>query len=248
MAEFGPPDIPPPLSTTETEASRLLGQFVLPPELVSFMDRGGAAIWIIVALSVATIAIILWKCWRLAMAGTWRRSRVEAAVWFWLQNDWSAAITHVEKAHGIRARIVGSAMAALVRLDFDTALAREEATRVAKARIAEAASGLRALELIASGARRLGVLGTVLGMIAAFQALQETGARADPAALAGGIWEALLTTAAGMAVAIPAAVALAWFEGVIARLRQDAEGMVSRVLVHTEHQVKHRTEQARAAE
>lgn len=45
-------------------------------------------------------------------------------------------------------------------------------------------------------------------MIAAFQALQKSGNRPDPALLAGGIWEALLTTAARMAVALPASAAL----------------------------------------
>ncbi len=68
-------------------------------------------------------------------------------------------------------------------------------------------------------------------MIAAFQALQEAGARADPAALAGGIWEALLTTAAGMAVAIPASAALAWFESVIEGLRHDMEDAATRVFL-----------------
>jgi biopolymer transport protein ExbB len=86
------------------------------------------------------------------------------------------------------------------------------------------------LELTATVAPLLGLLGTVLGMIAAFQTLQEAGARADPTALAGGIWEALLTTAAGMAVAIPAAIALSWFEGVIDRLRIDLEGVATRIV------------------
>jgi biopolymer transport protein ExbB len=66
-------------------------------------------------------------------------------------------------------------------------------------------------------------------MIDAFQALQETGNSADPAALAGGIWEALLTTAAGMAVAIPAGVALAWFETLCERLQADLEDLATRV-------------------
>ena len=67
----------------------------------------------------------------------------------------------------------------------------------------------------------------IIGMIAAFQTLQNSGARADPSALAGGIWEALLTTAAGMAVAIPAGVALNYFESVIERTRVAIESAVS---------------------
>jgi len=66
-------------------------------------------------------------------------------------------------------------------------------------------------------------------MIAAFQALQDSGSRADPAALAGGIWEALLTTAAGMAVAIPAGVALVWFESLCDRLQGDMEDTATRI-------------------
>ena len=49
--------------------------------------------------------------------------------------------------------------------------------------------------------------------------------------LAGGIWEALLTTAAGMAVAIPAALALAWFESVIERVAEDLEDLLTRVFL-----------------
>jgi len=81
----------------------------------------------------------------------------------------------------------------------------------------------------------LGLLGTVLGMIAAFQTLQEAGSRADPAALAGGIWEALLTTAAGMAVAIPASMALAWFESVADRAQDDMEDAATRILTRGGH-------------
>ena len=68
-------------------------------------------------------------------------------------------------------------------------------------------------------------------MIAAFQALQEAGSRADPAALAGGIWEALLTPAAGMAVAIPAGVTLTWFESVADRLRHEMEDAATRIFL-----------------
>ena len=107
--------------------------------------------------------------------------------------------------------------------------AREETTRVARLELLRAREGLRPLELIASIAPLLGLLGTVLGMIEAFQALQESGNRADPAALAGGIWEALLTTAAGMAVAIPAGVALSWFEAVADRVQADLEDGATRI-------------------
>ena len=49
----------------------------------------------------------------------------------------------------------------------------------------------------------------------------------DPGALAGGIWEALLTTAAGMGVAIPAAMAGAWFESIAERIQADMEDVAT---------------------
>ena len=90
---------------------------------------------------------------------------------------------------------------------------------------------LAAIAVLASVAPLLGLLGTVLGMIDAFQALQDSGNQADPAALAGGIWEALLTTAAGMAVAIPAGIALSWFDSICDRLALDLEDLTTRLFV-----------------
>ena len=136
---------------------------------------------------------------------------------------------------GLRSRVVCAALRA--RKGFGDAAAREETERVAKAELAGAAQGLRALELIATVAPLLGLLGTVLGMIAAFRALEASGASADPAVLAGGIWEALLTTAAGMTVAIPAQAALVWFESVIDRLRQDMEDAATQVFLAPAHPI-----------
>lgn len=107
--------------------------------------------------------------------------------------------------------------------------AREETTRVAKSALMQTRRGLRALELIATIAPLIGLLGTVLGMIEAFQALQAAGNRADPSALAGGIWQALLTTAAGMAVAIPASMALSWYDSICERVQADMEDLATRV-------------------
>lgn len=57
----------------------------------------------------------------------------------------------------------------------------------------------------------LGFLGTVTGMIAAFQQVESQGASVNPATLAGGIWEALITTAFGLIVGIPAYAAYNYF-------------------------------------
>jgi biopolymer transport protein ExbB len=198
--------------------------------LRAFLERGGPAMWAIAALSVMTLALILWKLADLLRLGAWSRGRTAEAVDLWRQGREAAAAARIAGLASARARLVGAAMAVARDPAYGPEERREEVTRVGKALLAEARAGLRGLDLVATIAPLLGLLGTVLGMIAAFQALQEAGARADPATLAGGIWEALLTTAAGMAVAIPASVALAAFEGVIDALRRDMEDAATRIL------------------
>ena len=61
---------------------------------------------------------------------------------------------------------------------------------------------LQALATIGNIAPLLGLLGTVVGMIKAFMVIQEMGGKVNAAVLAGGIWEAMLTTALGLAVAL----------------------------------------------
>ncbi|SDW98245.1 outer membrane transport energization protein ExbB [Ruegeria halocynthiae] len=195
----------------------------------AFLQNGGPSIWVIAALSVITAALILWKIWRLALIGAWSRGKAGQALKLFERGDINAALAIVDNRRGIRSKVVANAIRAIHYLPEDRA--REETARVAKREIAQAGIGLRALELIATIAPLLGLLGTVLGMITAFQALQQAGNRADPALLAGGIWEALLTTAAGMAVAIPASAALTWFEAVIERIRRDVEDGATRLFV-----------------
>lgn len=209
----------PALSAMETALERAL----------TFLRNGGPAIWAIAALSVATLALIMWKAWRLALMGAWSRGKAGRAVEAYQCGDTASALALVEGRRGIRSQVMATTLRSLERLSEEAA--REETARVAKRQLASARDGLGALELIATIAPLLGLLGTVLGMIAAFQALQAAGSRADPALLAGGIWEALLTTAAGMAVAIPASAALTWFESVVERMRRDIEDNAVRVFI-----------------
>lgn len=197
--------------------------------LLSFLDRGGPAMVAIAVLSVVTLTLILWKTWDLMRLGAWSRRASEAALADWQAGHPDAAYRRLAQRRGLRARMAHRAMTGL--RDLPEPAAREETVRVARAGLMAARRGLRALDLIATIAPLLGLLGTVLGMIEAFQALQEAGNRADPAALAGGIWQALLTTAAGMAVAIPASMALSWFDSVTDRLQADMEDLATRIFI-----------------
>ena len=193
---------------------------------MTLLDRGGLVLWAIAALSVVSAAVILWKSWALMRLGAWSGQRAEAAVAAFEAGGTAA----IGAQGGLRLALVRDAIAMALDGRPEAEL-REEAERRARRALGEARQGLRALDVIATVAPLLGLLGTVLGMIGAFQALQATGSRADPSVLAGGIWEALLTTAAGMAVAIPTALALAWFDAVIDRMAGDLEDLLTRIFL-----------------
>jgi len=81
--------------------------------------------------------------------------------------------------------------------------------------------------MIASLSPLLGLLGTVLGMIDAFRDMEQSGNQVNPAVLSGGIWEALITTALGLAVAIMVVVILGLLERKVDRLSHEMSHIVT---------------------
>ncbi|MDO5643209.1 MAG: MotA/TolQ/ExbB proton channel family protein [Paracoccus sp. (in: a-proteobacteria)] len=207
-----------------------LARFMALP-LVGLISDGGWTMWLIAALSVATLGIVIWRLWALWAEGVWGGSHARRALALWSQGHRAEALAEVKGRTSARARVAQAAIGTSLDPAIDAKTAREETARIARQTLYRSREGLRALELIATIAPLLGLLGTVLGMIDAFQVLQSSGNRADPSDLAGGIWVALLTTAAGMAVAIPAGVALSWFESVSDRLQADLEDLATRIFV-----------------
>jgi biopolymer transport protein ExbB len=213
-----------------TELGKILATLSQIPIFAMIRD-GGWTMWLIAALSVILLAVILWKILSLWRLGVWGGSHSRRALELWARGDRRGAIEQVRGRPSARARVAQAAIGTSLDPAFDDKAAREETARVARQTLYRSREGLRALELIATIAPLLGLLGTVLGMISAFQVLQTSGNQADPSDLAGGIWVALLTTAAGMAVAIPAGVALSWFESISDRLQSDLEDLATRVFV-----------------
>jgi biopolymer transport protein ExbB len=189
------------------------------------LNTGGPALWAIAALSVITLAVIAWKLWRLLLSGVWSRREAEAGVTAVLAGRDSGL---KPASRNIHTRFVAGTVAATSLPDT---VGQEEVSRLAACELGALRTGLRPLELVVTIAPLIGLLGTVLGMIEAFQALETSGGQADPAVLAGGIWEALLTTAAGMGVAIPAAVALSWFEGIAETVQAQMEDAATRLFI-----------------
>lgn len=89
---------------------------------------------------------------------------------------------------------------------------------------------LPSLEIISQTSPLIGLLGTVVGMIDSFNQLELGGSVVDPSVLAGGIWTALLTTAMGLIVAIPALIFYYFFDKKISIDQNRIESAASRIL------------------
>lgn len=89
---------------------------------------------------------------------------------------------------------------------------------------------LRGLAIIGNVTPLLGLMGTVTGMIKAFMKIQELGGRVDPSLLAGGIWEALVTTVAGLGVAIPTMVVCHYLEGKVEEIAVQMKDAAAEIL------------------
>jgi biopolymer transport protein ExbB len=90
--------------------------------------------------------------------------------------------------------------------------------------------GLRGLAVIGRIAPLLGLLGTVLGLVQAFLAVSTMTGPPEPSVLANGIWQALLTTVAGLVVAIPAILSHEWLRGRIDEIALTMEEAVAEVM------------------
>ncbi|MBE1284158.1 MAG: MotA/TolQ/ExbB proton channel family protein [Rhodobacteraceae bacterium] len=200
---------------------------------MSFLDAlsgilalGGPVVAILIAMSVLTLAVTLYKLWQFAVSGVGRHRKLSQALTAWDAGDRHGAQTHLANSHSYLVPIVAAAMAAPDQPGLDDRLDAE-----AGLALAGLERGFRFLDMVAQIAPLLGLFGTVLGMIEAFQSLQSAGSSVDPSLLAGGIWVALLTTAAGLAVAMPTSMLLAWFESRMARERVFADKALRTVLV-----------------
>ncbi len=186
-------------------------------------DLGGPVVMILLAVSVVTLATILYKLWQFFAVGVGRHRALKEAVNAWDRGDRSAALRALKQSRSYLAPVIEMAFSA----EPQDAKRLEAEAEVCFARLE---GGFRLLDSVAQLAPLLGLFGTVLGMIDAFQSLQEAGAQVDPSLLAGGIWVALLTTAAGLAVAMPTAMVLSWFEGRMDAERVTAERAIAAVL------------------
>ena len=195
--------------------------------LAETLRSGGPIVWLLIVLSVCSLALIAIKIIQLrdVMAGDGERA---AAFEKWSEGDKVTALKSLRRDSRPADRILRLAMQGLMNQRTRSVLNAELEWR-GNDEVSQMQRHIRLLELIAMISPLLGLLGTVLGMIQSFQELALADGAANASLLAAGIWQALLTTAAGLVVAIPAAIAATLLSERVERATQRIEAAVGQL-------------------
>ncbi|WP_373500408.1 MotA/TolQ/ExbB proton channel family protein [Desulfococcus sp.] len=151
--------------------------------------KGGPLMWPILICSVVALGVALQK-------------------WLMLRRALQQLSVRIDDVVEQRPPLLSPIMYAI-----DTGCSDEEITLIGSGQLRSLQRGLGMLSLISLISPLLGLTGTVTGMIEAFQTIALQQGRVEVSMLAGGIWQALLTTAAGLLVAIPSHVAFHVLDG-----------------------------------
>ena len=197
--------------------------------ILELFHAGGPVVAILVAMSVIALTIVLAKLWQFRALRLSDDRTARAMLHLYLRGRGQEALARGQGSPQPVVRVVTAAIAGLAREGVPEAVVREEAMRIGAVELDNLRSWLRPLDVIASLAPLLGLFGTVLGMIDAFRQLEGGGNQVDPSVLSGGIWVALLTTAVGLAVAMPVSAILAWLERRVERTGQRMDDLCTQV-------------------
>ena len=189
-----------------------------------FLAKGGMLMVPILACSVIALALFLERTWALQRRRVLPRRLMELVLRLLGEGKASEAETLCDSTG---TPIASVALAGLSRRGRPRVVVREALEETGRREVSQLGRYVGGLGTIASISPLLGLLGTVSGMMRVFKQVVDEVAirgRVDPGSLANGIWEALITTAAGLAVAIPAYIAYRYLEARIDRVAIELEG------------------------
>lgn len=187
------------------------------------IQKGGPMMYLIIILSIIALGIVIERIYSFNRARIDSQKFMDKILNSLKRNKIIEAIEMCNLTPGPIAHII---KAGILKHDRSRPEIKEAIDEAAQLEIPRMERHLPILATIAHIAPLLGLLGTVSGMIKAFQIIQEkalTMTPVNPGDLSGGIWEALLATLAGLAVAIPTYVAYNYLVNQVDNLVYDME-------------------------
>jgi biopolymer transport protein ExbB len=179
--------------------------------IISLFKKGGVAMYPIFLFSILSFAICLERLYNLRRKKIIDPYFLDSIQKYWYRHETNKAIATCQKYDISIARVL---RAGLLRFDQGFVEIERAIEGAGHHETALLTSNLRILGAIANLAPMLGLLGTVLGMIKAFNVISLSGT-GNPGLVASGISEALITTAAGLVIGIPTLAAYHFFRGKI---------------------------------
>ena len=201
-------------------------------------SKGGLVTWVIALLSAVGLPVAGVKIYQFYQMDIYRPQQLDAALADYRAGKIEGLASRLDNYAHPAAPLLGYALTQAHSHAMSRASLREELARRAQYLIRHLSKNIWVLELIAASAPLFGLLGTVLGMIVAFQGVGQGSSGADTALLASGIWEALLTTAFGLGVALPFSILAAVFNNAVDEVRDTVEDALTEILVRTDTQEK----------
>ena len=197
--------------------------------LFDVLDKGGPVVWILLCYSIIALAIVLERYLHFLRMG-----RLSPQFIFQLQEA-----LNKNKLNSLIEGLRGPEVAVIKGLHFAYQQGVQDlvrtATRIGSQELQRMERGFRTLGLLGDTAPLLGLFGTITGMIKAFMVIDQAGGKVDAQALAGGIWEAMVTTGVGLAVALPILFLLHWLESQAARRSHTMQHYASLVIENLPH-------------
>lgn len=170
--------------------------------MMDLFYKGGLLMYPILASSILTVAFGMERAFHYMRARIRNEtlSKIKSLI---EQHQYDEAHTLAKESHDPVSAVIAEALQHRreTQLDIEEAISLKGSTEIEKLN-----KNLHILELIGSITPMLGLLGTVIGMAKSFKNIAEMQGPVDPSVLAGGIWEALITTVAGLCVAITAII------------------------------------------
>lgn len=168
--------------------------------LTSLMSKGGPVMWIILICSLISTFIIVERLLFFHRSQINIGDFIQGILNNLRKNNVAEAVSICDDTPGPTARVL---RAAILRGEEDAQFIEKAVEESYLEEIPKLESNLNLLVTVAHITPLLGLLGTVVGMIGAFQTIEEGGTSIIVTALSGDIWKALITSAAGLTVAIP---------------------------------------------
>jgi biopolymer transport protein ExbB len=172
--------------------------------MIEFLSKGGILVPPILFCSVLALAIFLERLIRFSRVRVRGRAVEQQVIRHLQDGEDQKAFEAARVSNTPMGRILSQAIEVK---DQDRETLETVLVHAADEELRGLSRYLNALATIGNIAPLLGLFGTVLGMIKAFMIIQQMGGKVNASVLAGGIWEAMLTTALGLAVALPTMVA-----------------------------------------